>query len=117
MPSADSTRIIITPLEQDQGSKTNVGSSLSYGNSSCINTSQFGAVVSGVDLNNLDEESFQILREAVYTHSVIVIKDQHNLVPAKQFELVHRFDPDANPSHGFGYGKSTNELGNLGVRE
>jgi hypothetical protein len=72
--------------------------------------------VTGADLNDLDEESFQTLRSAVYTHSVIVINGQHNLRPAKQFEFVHRFDPDANPSHGFGYGKSTAELGNLGVR-
>jgi alpha-ketoglutarate-dependent taurine dioxygenase len=80
-----------------------------------VNTTQFGAVVTGADLNDLDESSFQCLRNAVYTHSVIVIKSQHNLLPAKQFEFVHRFDPDAKPSHGFGYGKSTAELGNLGV--
>jgi alpha-ketoglutarate-dependent taurine dioxygenase len=76
---------------------------------------QFGAIISGVDLNNLDEEAFQKLREAVYTHSVIVLKGQKDLSPAKQFDFVHRFDPDANPAHGFGYGKSTKELGNLGV--
>lgn len=79
------------------------------------NLRKFGAVVKGVDLNDLDDESFQILRNALYTHSVLVLESLKDFPPVKQFELVHRFDPDANPTHGMGYGKSTKELGNLGV--
>jgi hypothetical protein len=64
----------------------------------------------------LDEESFQVVRKAVYTHGVVVIKEQHDLLPAKQFEFVKRFDPETNPKHGFGSGKSVKELGDaLGV--
>jgi hypothetical protein len=76
---------------------------------------QFGAIMTGADLNNFDDEVFEKLREAVYTYSVVIIKGQQDLLPSKQFDFVHRFDPDANPTHGFGYGKSTKELGNLGV--
>ncbi len=76
---------------------------------------KFGAIVEGADLNNLDDESFAILREAIYTHSVVVIHGQEGLLPAKQFDFVRRFDLDSTPQHGFGYGKGTKELGNLGV--
>jgi hypothetical protein len=63
----------------------------------------------------LDDESFAKLREAVYTHSVVIIQGQKDLLPAEQFDFVRRFDPDTRPAHGFGYGKGTKELGNLGV--
>ena len=76
---------------------------------------QFGASVRGVDLNNLNEADFLALKKALYTHSVLVIKDQHDLLPAKQFDLNARFDPDAQPTHGLGYGKTLKELGNLAV--
>jgi alpha-ketoglutarate-dependent taurine dioxygenase len=80
------------------------------------NVPQFGAVVSGADLNRLDEETFQAMRQAVYTHSVVVIKGQHGLCPARHFEFVSRFDPEANPKHRFGSEKRTKELGSaLGV--
>ena len=72
-------------------------------------------MITGADLSNLGEQAFQKLREAVYTHNVAVLKDQGELLPAKQFEFVHRFDPDSNPKHGFGTGKGVKELGDLGV--
>lgn len=69
-----------------------------------------------MDLNNLDDDTFAAVREAVYKNSVVVLKNQHDLHPAKQFEFVSRFDPDAKPTHGFGYDKGVKELGNLGVQ-
>jgi hypothetical protein len=64
----------------------------------------------------LDEESFQAVREEVYIHGVVVVKGQQDLLPAKQFEFVKRFDPTTNPKHGFGSGKRVKELGDaLGV--
>jgi len=42
------------------------------------------------------------LRETIYVHQVVVIKGQHDLVPAKQFEFLHRMDPNAEPVHGTG---------------
>lgn len=76
---------------------------------------KFGATVTGADLGNLDEATFQTLREAVYKHSLIVLKNQHDLYPAKQFELIQRFDPDAKSQHGFGAGKGSKLVGFLGV--
>ncbi|KAJ9622507.1 hypothetical protein H2204_011520 [Knufia peltigerae] len=75
---------------------------------------KFGATVTGADLGNLDEATFQTLREAVYKHSLIVLKNQHDLYPAKQFELIQRFDPDAKSQHGFGAGKGSKLVGFLG---
>ncbi|EXJ84219.1 hypothetical protein A1O3_04886 [Capronia epimyces CBS 606.96] len=99
MPRAESRHIVVRPLEHGSDKSTN-----------------FGAVITGVDLNDLDDKSFAVLREAVYTHSVVVIEGQENLLPANQFGFVQRFDPDASPQHGFGYGKSTKELGKLGKK-
>ncbi|KUJ23861.1 Clavaminate synthase-like protein [Mollisia scopiformis] len=94
MPHQTKAEIVVTPFANEEKRRN------------------FGATITGVDLNNLDEESFQALREAVYRHSVVVIKDQHGLQPAKQFELVRRFDPEATPKHGFGgKGKGAKELG------
>lgn len=65
----------------------------------------------------MDELSFQTLRAAIYTHGIVVIKDQQDLLPVKQFEFTRRFDPEAQSKHGFGTDKSSKELGNLGVRQ
>ena len=71
--------------------------------------------MTGADLNNLDESSFQALRQAVYEHGVVVVKHQHDLIPAKQSALIKRFDPDARAQHGFGAGKGSKLVGFLGV--
>jgi hypothetical protein len=68
-----------------------------------------------VDLNDLDESSFQALRQAVYKHGVVVVKLQHDLIPVKQSELIRRFDPEARGQHGFGAGKGSKLVGFLGV--
>ncbi|GAA5839166.1 hypothetical protein JCM11251_003694 [Rhodosporidiobolus azoricus] len=79
MPTASA--LIITPIESTAG---------------------FGAFLDGVDLNNLAEHDFKQLERALYTHKLLVIRDQPNLDPKKQFELVKRFDPTATPVHGHG---------------
>ncbi|KAI5475013.1 hypothetical protein MNV49_002105 [Pseudohyphozyma bogoriensis] len=73
--------ITITPLEHSAG---------------------FGAFVSGVDLNNLDDATFKTIEEALYVHKLLVIKDQKHLTPVKQYEFNRRFDPKASGQHGHG---------------
>jgi hypothetical protein len=47
---------------------------------------------------------------------VIVVKGQHDLIPAKQFDFVHRLDPAADRVHGFDTEDVTDETsGVLGV--
>ncbi|KAL3449896.1 hypothetical protein BJX65DRAFT_316634 [Aspergillus insuetus] len=78
---------------------------------------RFGATITGVDLNHLTEEDFQIIRNAIYVHKVIVVKGQHGLFPAKQFDFVHRLDPAAERVHGFDTEDVTDETsGVLGPR-
>ncbi|EXJ84214.1 hypothetical protein A1O3_04881 [Capronia epimyces CBS 606.96] len=61
----------------------------------------FGAEISGLDIENLSDNDFELLRVALYKHNVLVIKNQHRLSPRAQCELTRRFDPDADVySHG-----------------
>ncbi|KAK4863983.1 hypothetical protein LT330_010193 [Penicillium expansum] len=100
MSSAHGSQVEVTPLPQGAQSDAN-----------------FGATITGVDLNNLSDEDFQIVRNAIYTHKVVVVKGQDDLVPLKQFEFVHRLDPDAEGVHGFDTKDVTDEtIGVLGSR-
>ncbi|KAI8649081.1 Alpha-ketoglutarate dependent xanthine dioxygenase [Fusarium keratoplasticum] len=66
----------------------------------------FGVQLSGIDIENLNDKSFSILRSALYRHNVMLIKNQHGLSPQAQFELTRRFDPEASVySHGKGLDK------------
>lgn len=71
----------------------------------------FGATVSGADLNDLSDEDLQAIKDAVYKYRVIVIKGQHNLEPIKQWEFVTRLDPNATPVHGHGSVKDFKKTG------
>ncbi len=48
------------------------------------------------------DHAFEIIRSALYEHSVVVLKNQAGLSSAAQFELTRRFDPAASGlySHG-----------------
>ena len=48
------------------------------------------------------DDDVQHLKEAVWTHKVVVVKGQKALEPKKQWELVIRFDPDAEQVHSHG---------------
>ena len=71
----------------------------------------FGATVSGIDLNDLSDEDLQSIKDAVYTYRVIVIKGQHNLEPIKHWEFVTRLDPNAAPVYGHGSVKDFKKTG------
>lgn len=53
----------------------------------------FGALASGVDVNDLSEAAFKELEEAVYRHRVVVLKGQKGLLPRSQQAMAIRFDP------------------------
>ncbi|KAJ5650231.1 uncharacterized protein N7484_003954 [Penicillium longicatenatum] len=79
------TSFTVTPLERTAEQKFN-----------------FGACITGVDLNNLSDEDVDRLKAAIWRHKVIVVKAQHDLDPKKQWELVTRLDPNARDGHSHG---------------
>ncbi|KAJ5537017.1 hypothetical protein N7513_010203 [Penicillium frequentans] len=79
------TSFTVTPLERTPEQKFN-----------------FGACVTGVDLNTLSDEDIDRLKAAIWRHKVIVVKAQHNLDPKKQWDLVTRLDPNARDGHSHG---------------
>ncbi|KAF2401474.1 Clavaminate synthase-like protein [Trichodelitschia bisporula] len=78
--------VTVEPLAQEPGSGIN-----------------FGATVSNADLENLNDETFALIRDALFKHQVVVIKNQTTLSPRAQFELTNRFDPLAT---NYGHGKT-----------
>lgn len=63
----------------------------------------FGVEISNVDLEQLNDADFDLIRTALYTSHVVVLKNQHGLSPKAQFELTKRFDPS---SSNYGHGKT-----------
>ena len=51
----------------------------------------------------MTDASFAAIREALYTHQVILFKNQQSLTPKAQYELNQRFDPS---STSYGHGKT-----------
>ncbi|KAJ8120679.1 hypothetical protein ONZ43_g2673 [Nemania bipapillata] len=62
----------------------------------------FGAVTSNVDIENLTDDDFAVIREALFTHQVLVFKNQGHVSPKAQFKLTQRFDPSGGASYGHG---------------
>ncbi|OAA61953.1 alpha-ketoglutarate dependent xanthine dioxygenase [Niveomyces insectorum RCEF 264] len=73
----------------------------------------FGAVIEGLNLDDISDEDVQALSDAIWTHKVVVVKGQQSLHPAKQWELVTRFDPNAPQVHSHGDTKTFNAKGGL----
>ncbi|KAI1406818.1 Clavaminate synthase-like protein [Hypoxylon sp. FL1857] len=63
----------------------------------------FGAIVRNVDIEHLTDSDFSIIRNALFTHQVLVFRDQGGTSPKAQFELTQRFDPAAT---SYGHGKT-----------
>jgi xanthine dioxygenase len=78
------TTLRIRPLEPPPGS-----------------TIDFGAEALGCNLAELDDADFAALERAVFTHQVLVVRDQSDLPPRKQYELTRRFDPSVE-TYGHG---------------
>ncbi|KAJ6081104.1 hypothetical protein N7499_005978 [Penicillium canescens] len=90
------TSFTVAPVERTPGQKFN-----------------FGARVTGVDLNNISDEDVDRLKAAVWRHKVVVVKAQHDLDPKKQWELVTRLDPKASDGHSHGDLKTFRAKGGL----
>ena len=54
-------------------------------------------------LTILIDDDFAVIRETLYRSQVVVLRDQAKCSPKAQFELTHRFDPEAQ---GYGHGKT-----------
>lgn len=92
----------VMPLAAEAGSKANVCSLHTCKHvAAAYHFLQIGAAITGVDLNDLNEEDFQAIRNAIYVHRAVVVKAQNNLQPSKQLELLQRLDPGADNNHGF----------------
>ncbi|KAE8353435.1 hypothetical protein BDV28DRAFT_157050 [Aspergillus coremiiformis] len=63
----------------------------------------FGAVMDNIDLENLTDETFTTIHDALYTHQVLIFKNQHHLSPKAQYLLTQRFDPSSSQ---YGHGKT-----------
>ncbi|CCC11790.1 hypothetical protein SMACR_04772 [Sordaria macrospora] len=83
--ASTTTTPVVTPFSHPEGSNLD-----------------FGATVTGVDIENLTDADFTILRTALFTHQVLVIKSQSHVTPRAQYELTQRFDPLAAPLYGHG---------------
>ncbi|KAK0714928.1 hypothetical protein B0H67DRAFT_442850, partial [Lasiosphaeris hirsuta] len=63
----------------------------------------FGASISGIDIENLTDADYDVIRSALFNHQVIVFENQSHVSPRAQFELTQRFDPLAT---SYGHGKT-----------
>jgi len=63
----------------------------------------FGVEIDNIDLENLSDADFEIIRNALYHSHVVVLKNQAGLSPKAQYELTKRFDP---ASDNYGHGKT-----------
>ena len=63
----------------------------------------FGAEIHNADVENLSEQDFETIRDALYNYHVVVLKNQSGLSPKAQYELTRRFDPN---SDSYGHGKT-----------
>ncbi|KAJ4290352.1 hypothetical protein N0V90_010568 [Kalmusia sp. IMI 367209] len=86
----------VTPISKSVKDKTN-----------------FGVVAECLDLNEISDADVRALADAIWTHKVVVVKNQKDLPPIKQWELVTRFDPNAPQLHSHGDMKTFSKNGGL----
>ncbi|KAK5994752.1 Alpha-ketoglutarate-dependent xanthine dioxygenase xanA [Cladobotryum mycophilum] len=68
-----------------------------------------GARIDNVDLENLTDDDFSIIRDALCNYHLVLFKNQRNLSPKAQYQLTKRFDPTAREySHGASISAETN---------
>lgn len=63
----------------------------------------FGLEIPSVDVENLTDADFATIRDLLYKHHILVLKNQGKLSPKAQYELTRRFDP---ASDNYGHGKT-----------
>ncbi|KAH7550867.1 hypothetical protein BM1_10240 [Bipolaris maydis] len=57
-------------------------------------TCKFGAVITGLDLNNFTKETAAQLAKATWEHKLLIVKGQHDLKPKRAWELLQALDPE-----------------------
>ena len=62
-----------------------------------------GAEVRNANLEDLNTTDFDTVHRALYTHQVLLFKNQQNLSPKAQYELTRMFDPTTT---SYGHGKT-----------
>ncbi|KAM4066267.1 taurine catabolism dioxygenase tauD, tfdA family protein [Hirsutella rhossiliensis] len=77
-------------------SKVNVKPLASHGGSDV----DLGALVTGIDVEHLSDADFALLRKALFTHQVLILRHQSHVSPKTQYELTQRFDPEARALYG-----------------
>lgn len=60
-----------------------------------LTLAKFGAVITDLDLNNVDDNTIAQLRDEIWKNKMVVVKNQRALEPRKQWELMKRLDPAA----------------------
>lgn len=95
-PSRTKEELVITPIKHSPEQKCSMG-----------------AIITGLDLNDITDEELEQLRAATHKYQVVVIKNQHNLDPVKHWDLVTRLDPKAPNVHGHGTVKQFQKTGGL----
>lgn len=68
-----------------------------------LSTAPLGTEVLNADLANLTPTDFEVIRTALYTHHVLLFKNQSSLIPKAQYELTRLFDPKFQ---FYGHGKT-----------
>lgn len=86
MPHSTASTITVHPLQPPTGS-----------------TYSLGARLEGANLESLTPADEQVIKTALYTHQVILFKNQQALTPKAQYEVTRLFDPAAT---GYGHGKT-----------
>lgn len=73
----------------------------------------FGAIATGLNLNEISSANVEKLRTAIWTHKVLIVKAQKDLDPKKHWELVTRLDPQAPQIHSHGDVATFNKKGGV----
>ncbi|PSN69840.1 Clavaminate synthase-like protein [Corynespora cassiicola Philippines] len=86
MPHSTESPITVHKLAPPEGSKID-----------------FGAEIRGADLENITPSDFSTIRTALFTHHLLLFKNQQSLSPKAQYELTRLFD---SSSTSYGHGKT-----------
>jgi hypothetical protein len=106
---------------------------LSFAEVSTDGSLQFGATITGLNLDDISgtllpgpvggqaththpellDTDVKHLKDAIWTHKVVVVRGQKDLSPKKQWELVTRFDPEAPQVHSHGDIKTFQSKGGM----
>jgi len=62
----------------------------------------FGVEIDNVNLSELSDADFEVIRNALYNSHVVVLKNQQGVSPAAQYSITKKFDPACEGNYGHG---------------